>query len=140
QQPKAAADAWQAALVIDPANAAALRGLANARIQAGDAAAAIAPLQAAARLRPDWRIETSLGVANDMLADHAAAQAAYRTGLNLAPGNLQLTSNLGLSLGRCCRRPPTVPTPPSASARTWLWPMAWRATTTRPPASSRRIS
>jgi Flp pilus assembly protein TadD len=97
-QPRPAADAWQAALAIDPSNTTALRGLANAKIQSGDPAGAIAPLQTAARLQPDWRVQNSLGVANDMLADHAAAQAAYRAGLGLAPGNLELTSNLGLSL------------------------------------------
>jgi len=97
-QPKSAADAWQAALAIDPANTTALRGFANAKIQSGDPAGAISPLQTAARLQPDWRVQNSLGVADDMLADHAAAQAAYRAGLGLAPGNLQLTSNLGLSL------------------------------------------
>jgi Flp pilus assembly protein TadD len=98
RQPRSAAEAWQAALAIDPANATALRGLANAKIQSGDPAGAIAPLQTAARQQPDWRVQNSLGVAEDMLADHAAAQAAYRSGLGLAPGNPQLTSNLGLSL------------------------------------------
>jgi len=96
--PKQAAEAWQAAVSLDPNNTTALRGLANADLQSGDASAAIRNIRAAQAIQPDWRNDNSLGVAYDMLADHAAAQAAYRDGLALAPGNLQLTNNLGLSL------------------------------------------
>ncbi|MEA2783412.1 MAG: hypothetical protein QOK29_4956 [Rhodospirillaceae bacterium] len=98
RQPKSAADAWQAALAIDPKNTTALRGLANAEIQTGNAAAAIRHLQTASVDKPDWRTKNSLGVAYDMLGDHASAQSAYRAGLTVAPDNLQLLTNLGLSL------------------------------------------
>ena len=98
QLPRDAAQAWTAALNLDPKNAAALRGLANAQIQTGDASGAIANLKAAQAIQPDWRNDNSLGVAYDMSGDHAAAQKAYKDGLTLDPNNLQLTNNLGLSL------------------------------------------
>ena len=96
--PRQAAEAWQAAVSIDPRNATALRGLANAELESGDPTAAIRNIRAAQAIQPGWRNDNSLGVAYDMLSDHATAQAAYRDGLALAPGNLQLTNNLGLSL------------------------------------------
>jgi Flp pilus assembly protein TadD len=96
--PKQAAEAWQAAVTLDPKNTTALRGLANAELEYGDPAGAIRNIRAAQAVQPDWRNDNSLGVAHDMLSDHVAAQAAYRDGLALAPGNLQLTNNLGLSL------------------------------------------
>jgi Flp pilus assembly protein TadD len=96
--PKQAAEAWQAAISLDPRNTTALRGLGNSQLETGDAPAAIRNIRAAQAIQPDWRNDNSLGVAYDMLSDHAAAQAAYRDGLKLAPDNLQLTNNLGLSL------------------------------------------
>jgi Flp pilus assembly protein TadD len=95
--PAQASEAWQAALALDPKNDTALRGLANAQIQNGDANGAIRNLRAAQAIKPDWRNDNSLGVAYDMLGDRANAQAAYRDGLVLAPDNLQLNNNLGLS-------------------------------------------
>ncbi len=96
--PKQAAEAWQAAISLDSRNTTALRGLGNSQLETGDAPAAIRSIRAAQAIQPDWRNDNSLGVAYDMLSDHAAAQAAYRDGLKLAPDNLQLTNNLGLSL------------------------------------------
>ena len=96
--PRQAVAAYQQALSIDPKNAAALRGLANAELQLGDPQAAITTLHSAAAIQSDWRIQNSLGVAYDMTGDFQSAQDAYRQGLTLAPENLQLTSNLGLSL------------------------------------------
>jgi len=96
--PQQAAQAYQAALKIDPKNVMALRGLANAELEFEDPAAAVQNLQTAETIQPDWRNRNSLGVAYDMQGNHAAAQAAYRSGLALAPDNLQLTNNLGLSL------------------------------------------
>jgi Flp pilus assembly protein TadD len=89
---------FRQALTLDPKNVTALRGLANGQLQLGDPDAAISTLQKAAAIQPDWRIQNSLGVAYDMKGDYQAAQAAYRSGLTMAPGNLQLSSNLGLSL------------------------------------------
>ena len=96
--PREAAEAYQAAITIDPKNTTALRGLANAELESGDPTAAIRNIRAAQAIQPDWRNDNSLGVAHDMLSDYSAAQAAYRDGLALAPNNLQLTNNLGLSL------------------------------------------
>ncbi|HEY2890315.1 MAG TPA: tetratricopeptide repeat protein [Dongiaceae bacterium] len=98
QMPKDAAQAWTAVLALDPKNTTALRGLANAQLQTGDTPGAIQNLQAAQAILPDWRNDNSLGVAYDMRADHASAVKAYKDGLSLDPGNLQLTNNLGLSL------------------------------------------
>jgi Flp pilus assembly protein TadD len=98
QMPRDAGQAWLAALALDPKNTEAMRGLANAEIQTGDTAGAIRNLQAAQAIKPDWRNDNSLGVAYDMAGDHASAGKAYKDGLALDPGNLQLTNNLGLSL------------------------------------------
>ena len=96
--PRQAIGAYQRALAIEPRNAEAMRGLGNAQLQIGDAPAAISTLQAAGSIKPDWRVQNSLDVAYDLSGDFAQAQAAYRQGLQMAPGNLQLTGNLGLSL------------------------------------------
>jgi Flp pilus assembly protein TadD len=96
--PKDAANAYESALKINDKDPAALRGLANLQLQSGDPAGAATNLRLALAQQPDWRSQNSLGVAEDMLGDRAAAQAAYRAGLGLSPGNLQLMNNLGLSL------------------------------------------
>jgi len=96
--PGDAAGAYEEALKIDDKNPEALRGLANLQLQTGDAASAATNLRLALAQQPDWRTQNSLGVADDMLGDRAGAQAAYRAGLALSPGNLQLINNLGLSL------------------------------------------
>ncbi len=98
QMPREAAQAWLAALALDPKNTEAMRGLANAQLQTGDTGGAIRNVQAAQAIKPDWRNDNSLGVAYDMAGDHASAEKAYKDGLALDPGNLQLTNNLGLSL------------------------------------------
>lgn len=98
RMPRDAAQAWLAVLALDPKNTDAMRGLANAELQTGDTAGAIKNLQAAQAIKPDWRNENSLGVAYDMAGDHASAVKAYRDGLAMDAGNLQLTNNLGLSL------------------------------------------
>ncbi len=98
QMPRDAAQAWMAVLALDPKNTEAMRGLANAELQTGDTAGAVRNLQAAQAIKPDWRNDNSLGVAYDMAGDHASAVKAYKDGLAIDPGNLQLTNNLGLSL------------------------------------------
>src|ERR1700690_3356058 len=89
RSPKPAAAAWKAALALDPKNPIALRGLGNAELELGDPASAITNVKASQAIQPDWRNDNSLGVAYDMQGDHAAAQAAYKDGLALSPGNLQ---------------------------------------------------
>jgi len=98
QMPRDSAQAWMAVLALDPKNTVAMRGLANAQLQTGDSAGAIKNLQAAQAIQPDWRNDNSLGVAYDMRGDHVAAVKAYKDGLAIDPGNLQLTNNMGLSL------------------------------------------
>jgi len=97
-QPREAMVAFQRVLQINPKSQEALRGLGNCQLQLGDTATAINTLHSAASLGPDWRIQNSIGVAYDMSGDFENAQQAYRQGLALSPGNMQLTSNLGLSL------------------------------------------
>jgi Flp pilus assembly protein TadD len=93
-----AAAAYRAAVRLNGENADALRGLGNALIAMGQPAQALPHLNKALRLREDAGIYGSLGVAHDRLADHGAAQAYYRTGLDVVPDDLTLTSNLALSL------------------------------------------
>jgi len=96
--PASAAEAYRAAIQIDAGNAEARRGLATALIGLNQPEQAIAELEMALDMSKDYRLYNSLGVAYDMIGDQASAQTYYRTGLELAPGNLQIINNLGLSL------------------------------------------
>lgn len=93
-----AADAYRAALDIAPRNFDALRGLGAALLEVDQPEFAIAQLELALDVAKDHRVYNALGVAHDMLGDHAAAQVYYREGLDLMPGNAQIANNLGLSL------------------------------------------
>lgn len=79
-------------------NGEAYRGLARALIALDQPKAAISQLEAALRINETASTYSAMGVAYDLLGDHGAAQAYYRTGLDLAPGNPGLQNNLGLSL------------------------------------------
>jgi Flp pilus assembly protein TadD len=79
-------------------DAEALRGYARALIALDQPQAAVSQLQAALRLAESPGTYNLLGVAHDFLGDHGAAQAYYRTGLDVEPGSLALQNNLGLSL------------------------------------------
>ena len=46
----------------------------------------------------DSRVYNGLGVANDLLGKHKLAQEMYRTGLSYKPNDINLLTNLGLSL------------------------------------------
>ncbi|HXV24763.1 MAG TPA: tetratricopeptide repeat protein [Alphaproteobacteria bacterium] len=93
-----ASEAFSAALVIEPANYDALRGLGNARLMAHQPEEAIPPLkQALAISSNDFRTLNALGVAYDMTGDRGSAHQYYRTGLKLAPDNTSLRSNYALS-------------------------------------------
>ncbi len=96
--PAAASDAYRQVLTLEPRNVAALRGLAACLIEIDQPEYAIAQLELALDISKDHRIYNSLGVAYDMLGDHAAAQVYYREGLEFAPNNLQIANNYGLSL------------------------------------------
>lgn len=52
----------------------------------------------AATTPPDPKILNDLGVANDLLGDHKAAQIFYRNALSLQPGSVCTQVDLGLSL------------------------------------------
>lgn len=49
------------------------------------------------RAQPQPAVYNGIGVADDLLGDHAAAQSAYRQGLRETPGDPTLRNNLGLS-------------------------------------------
>ncbi len=93
-----AADVFRAALEIDPKDPDILRGLGNTLVALGQPAQAIEQYERAMREREDVRLFNAIGVAYDKLNDHNMAQAYYRTGLDTAPGNLNINNNLGLSL------------------------------------------
>ncbi len=98
QRPDQASEAFSAALVIEPSNYDALRGLGNARLAIHQPEEAIPPLkQALAISANDFRVLNALGVAHDMTGDRGSAHQYYRTGLKLAPDNAALRSNYALS-------------------------------------------
>lgn len=96
--PAAAADVYRGALAIEPRNLVALRGLGAVMLELDQPENAIAQLELALDVAKDHRVYNSLGVAHDMLGDHEAAQVYYREGLELAPNNVQIANNYGLSL------------------------------------------
>lgn len=93
-----AAEAYRKAIGLAPDDPDALHGLGNSLIALDQPAAAIDHYEAVLKTRQDARSYNGLGVAHDMMGDHAGAQAYYKTGLKAAPGNLSLRNNLGLSL------------------------------------------
>lgn len=76
----------------------AAHGLGNALIEMSQPKTALTQFEAALMEREDPRTYSGMGVAYDMLGQHGAAQAYYRTGLELEPNNVNLLNNLGLSL------------------------------------------
>lgn len=73
-------------------------GMAKALIALNQPQAAITHLEAALKIDESPRVYNAMGVAYDLIGDHGAAQAYYRTGLDINAGNLNLQNNLGLSL------------------------------------------
>jgi Flp pilus assembly protein TadD len=91
--------AYRAALAREPSDPAALRGLARAYLRSGKPDLALEPLGIAQAQAPDDpKVLQLLGVAEDFAGRHAAAQAHYSRGLELAPGERGLSTNLALSL------------------------------------------
>lgn len=76
----------------------AAHGLGNALIAMNQPKAALTQFEHAMMERDDPRTYSGIGVAYDMLGQHGAAQAYYRTGLEAHPNNPGLLNNLGLSL------------------------------------------
>ena len=93
-----AALVWQDALQVaanDPAVQAGY-GLTLARL--GQADLAQPYLRKSVAAAPTSSAYNTLGVVLDQIGDAAGAQAAYRAGLKLAPNDISLANNLGLSL------------------------------------------
>jgi Flp pilus assembly protein TadD/septal ring-binding cell division protein DamX len=93
-----AADAYQAALSIDPNDPELHRGFANVLLALGKPQLALAHLEiAVSRNSGDPRTYNALGVAHDLAGRHDLAQGDYRQGIALAPDQMSLRNNLGLS-------------------------------------------
>jgi len=87
------------ALFRDQQNLPALVGLAKAYLKTGKPALAMEPLSKAYAQSPDdSKVLLLLGVTKDLAGEHAEAQAWYRRGLGIAPGDPALTVDLALSL------------------------------------------
>ena len=89
---------WRNALALDPDNADALRGYGYSLIALNKPQLAIDQLRTSNEIEEDVRSYNGLGVAYDMIGDARGAQVHYRMGLQLAPDNMTLLNNLGLSL------------------------------------------
>ena len=92
------AGAYRAALAIEPVNPDAHRGLGNALVALNRPQEGLPNLETALAMSNDPRAYNSIGVALDMLGRHDDAQFYYRQGVELAPGDTDLTANLALSL------------------------------------------
>ncbi len=97
--PEQAANAYRAAILINPDDFDALYGLAKTSIDQGKYDIAEAQLERALQLNDnDPRVYSAMGVVKDQKGEHGVAQALYRTGLLIDPDNVSLRNNLGLSL------------------------------------------
>ena len=74
------------------------RGLGNALVALNRPQEGLPNLETALAMSNDPRAYNSIGVALDMLGRHDDAQFYYRQGVELAPGDTDLTANLALSL------------------------------------------
>ena len=91
--------AWREAVALAPGNTDIHRGLALALIAQDKPQAAIGDLGVALAKSPDDpRLYNALGIAHDMMGRHDLAQQDYQRGLKIAPDNLGLRNNYGLSL------------------------------------------
>lgn len=95
--PNEAIDAYHEAMRLAPDNAAALRGCAVTLIALGQPEAAIDLFHKSIAIAPDARAYGGLGVAEDLAGDYQAADAAFHLALALAPHDLDLRNNYGLS-------------------------------------------
>ena len=87
------------ALTLERNNPEARRGMALAYLSKGQPALALPHLDVLKKSQSvDHRPHNLEGVAFDMMGRHTKAQDSYRTGLELAPANVALRNNLGLSL------------------------------------------
>lgn len=95
-----ARNAYTEAAKLEPDSLDAQLGIGKASLSLNDPKKAIAAYTKATALAEDkdHRPFNGLGVAQDLLGDHAAAQKSYRKGLDRASDNITLLNNLGLSL------------------------------------------
>ncbi len=94
-----AAETFDLAVKSAPRNVDAKNGYGMALIALDRPEAALSQFEAALAQREDSRSLNGIGVAHDLMGDHTAAQAHYRTALVLEPANLTVRNNLALSLG-----------------------------------------
>lgn len=93
-----ATEAWREAIALAPNDLSYRRGLAGALLSLGQPEPAIAELEIAVAARSDDpRLLNTLGVAHDIIGRHDLAQEDYRKGLRLAPHDVGLRNNYGLS-------------------------------------------
>lgn len=91
--------AFNSALSREARDPEALRGVARAYLRTSRPELAGQPLALAYEQTPnDPKLLMLIGVADDFIEQHGEAQARYRRGLELAPGDPGLTLNLALSL------------------------------------------
>ena len=93
-----AAGAFRSLLEIDPASPIGLRGLGNAYLALNEPDLALPNLEAAVAVSRDASSYSSLGVALDMAGRHADAQDAYQNALEQSPTDLDVATNLAISL------------------------------------------
>jgi Flp pilus assembly protein TadD len=90
---------YNEALLRGGDNLPALLGLTKAFLKSGKPALALDPVAKAYALSPDNpKVVLLLGVTKDLSGEHGEAQAWYRRGLGLAPGDPALSVDLALSL------------------------------------------
>ena len=91
--------AFSSALTRNPQDAEALRGLARGYLLTGKPELAGQPLSVAYQETPnDPKVMELIGVADDFAGQHEEAQARYRRGLELMPGDPALSLDYALSL------------------------------------------
>ena len=108
-----AAAIYRSAIALGQNNPEVRRGFGNALLSLGEPKAAIEQFEAALLQTKDARLYNGLGVAYDMMGDHAHAQEMFRTGLALEPDYRALIHNYGLSLAAAAA--PDKPAPQAAA-------------------------
>jgi len=96
-QPEEAINAYKAALAKSPENGPALLGMGTALIQIGDLSAGVSALTTAAPVVGTSSAYNRLGVALTMTGQTQDAVAAYQKALSMAPGDVDIQSNLALA-------------------------------------------
>jgi Flp pilus assembly protein TadD len=101
--------AYNSALAREDRDPEALRGLARAYLMTGKPELAGQPLSVAFQDTPDDpKLFELIGVADDFVGQHEEAQARYRRGLELLPGDPALSVDLALSLALTSKYPDAI--------------------------------